>query len=72
MRTSTAKPPKTITALERHRRSRNLSLTQLGSLAGVHRLTIFRLEHNGMAKATGEVIQKLAKALDLPTNALLP
>jgi transcriptional regulator with XRE-family HTH domain len=52
------------------RRRRVLSMEELAGKAGVGRNTIWRLEH-GVMGAQPRTIRKLAKALDVETEALV-
>lgn len=55
------------------REARKLSQKELAEKAGVHELTVLRLEkEDGLASATVDTLAKLAKALGVPTAALCP
>jgi len=62
--------PNTLKAL---REARDWTQKDLADKAGVHELTIVRLEKDGgLSTATIDTLAKLAKALGVPTAALCP
>ena len=63
-----------MNVLQTLREMRKLSRQELAAAAGIHYVTIVRLESNAdaLAKTSAETLSALARALDVPTAALLP
>jgi transcriptional regulator with XRE-family HTH domain len=56
-------------ALKRERERRDLSVAQLGELAGLHRTAVWKLEA-GLREPTLATARALAKALGVPAGRL--
>ena len=63
--------PRPMNPLRRARLLADLTLTQLGELSGVSRMTIYKIEHDGQSP-TLDTAQRLAIALDSSVDALFP
>ena len=53
------------------RRRQRLKQYELASRAGLHPVTISRIEHGQMAGVTVEVVGRIARALNIPLHELL-
>ena len=60
-----------LVKLREHRQARGLSMQRLGAAAGIHYLTVLRIEHRKCARVEYTTLERIAAAMDTTVSGLV-